>query len=412
MSGKSIRENEEDYLQAELYPEGMSPRMWSFDTEKVVPDLTWWWWWWLFYIDDPKDVKHPRSLMILWSTKDCKRITVNHRWWEKRYEIETDDDAMKQRFHGMVCAWYFDGEKMVEPLMIDTQDFRTWWNGEGHGSLVGIPFDENDDRDLDRKWEEGAGTGEVDDLRNTFTGGPGEYRVRIDRPGFHFDFNLGSWNPFMDAHRYHSNTYVGDYGFNILKIYGQKLTGTIDYEGTKEEVTGSAYFQKVQVNAPALPWYWGTFHMEDGSYLEYFMPHLGMGAMRKTDAPESILDGKVIPLSKRILYYDHGDKQVHLFKKVSIKRRRGPGKLPRFDVTGTREEDGGHIFFTVRPYSRAYWRFEHEKPWYRPFSPVLFYNEYPSLVEGFDLDSNGIRKEQDDLGRVWGNCEHTWGSLF
>ena len=37
---------------------------------------------------------------------------------------------------------------------------------------------------------------------------------------------------------------------------------------------GTAYFQKVTVQAPSVPWFWGMVHFDDGSYLDWFMPHL------------------------------------------------------------------------------------------------------------------------------------------
>ncbi|GIR00415.1 MAG: hypothetical protein CM15mP9_1180 [Methanobacteriota archaeon] len=40
------------------------------------------------------------------------------------------------------------------------------------------------------------------------------------------------------------------------------------------QVSGTAYFQKVCVQAPSPPWFWGMLHFDDGSYIDWFVPHI------------------------------------------------------------------------------------------------------------------------------------------
>ena len=49
-------------------------------------------------------------------------------------------------------------------------------------------------------------------------------------------------------------TYAAGLGYDILRLHGTKAVGEID----GAEVRGTAYFQKVKVQAPSVPWYWGS----------------------------------------------------------------------------------------------------------------------------------------------------------
>ena len=43
-------------------------------------------------------------------------------------------------------------------------------------------------------------------------------------------------------------------------LHGCKVEGSLD----DQHVKGTAYFQKVCVQAPSVPWYWGVLHLDDG----------------------------------------------------------------------------------------------------------------------------------------------------
>jgi hypothetical protein len=68
-------------------------------------------------------------------------------------------------------------------------------------------------------------------------------------------------------------------GYDILRLHACKAEGTID----GEHVQGSAYFQKVTVQAPSIPWFWGFLHFSDGTYLDWFIPHASFSMTARDD---------------------------------------------------------------------------------------------------------------------------------
>ena len=88
-------------------------------------------------------------------------------------------------------------------------------------------------------------------------------------------------NPAMSVARPSTATYAAGMGYDILRAHGTKVAGTVD----SEAVSGTAYFQKVCVQAPSPPWYWGVLHFEDGSYMDWFLPHLSPTMTARTPRP-------------------------------------------------------------------------------------------------------------------------------
>jgi hypothetical protein len=243
-----------------------------------------------------------------------------------------------------------------------------------------------------------------------FRGNPKKYGLRIKRPGFDMDFQMEPWNEFMDRQRYKKARYVGRYGYNGLRIYGQRLSGTIDTGAGSERVEGTAYFQKIMVNAPAMPWYWGVFHTEDGSYIDYMTPFIGLQMGRTTEAPHSWRDGRGLRLSNHMQFYVAREDRVFDFKVRRLSKTWTGADLPVFSVLGRSKDGKAELEMVLESYSRAYWRFEQK--YMRWFNSVLYYNEYPVEVKKLNFREGGRRISLDDLGYITGNCEHTWGKLL
>lgn len=357
--------------------------MWDLNTEQKIDGLTWWWWWWIFFIHDREHPGRTKQLMILWSTKNCDKIRVNDFDWHRKNEIMQSKGKLS--FDGMVGIWYFDGEKMHEPFALEPHDFTVKWKGE-NGYL------------------------KPDGVDNyLYHGGPDRYRVFIEKNGYEFDFIIKPWNDFMSEHRYNANKYLGKMGYNILKIYGSKLSGSMTTPDSGiHKLKGTAYFQKVMVNAPALPWYWGVIHTEDGSYIDYFMPHLGFSMLRRTEKPRSIWDFGELPLNRGLQFYIRPRDERVMFKKLSVVKKFTSDNLPIFEVAA--RKPGIKCEFTLRSYSRAYWRFE--QPWWGKFNSIFYYNEYPVVMERFKYQDSKGTISLKDLGFVTGNCEHSWGLLW
>ena len=363
--------------------------MWDLDLVGRIRGLTWWWWWWLFFFPDPDDERRTRQLMILWSTKHTDWIKVDYFPWTPEGEVvrEARGEDVDLRFNGMTAAWWFDGRRMVDPLVLEPNDFQVRKRG-GEGVL-------------DPQSTKG--------LR--LSGGPGRYRLDIDMPedghGFHLD--MTDWTPFMSEHRFRANAYTRRYSYNILRIYGMNVAGIYRVDGEEVDATGStAYFQKVRVNAPAVPWYWTVLHTERGDYLDYFFPHLGLQLFRSTERPRSRLDRGHVFLNRSLQFWDEGAQRLYKFKRPRIRHTFTDEDLPVFHVRGESAE--ASIELELEAYARAYWRFEQPKR-FGFVKSILHYNEYPTQVNRFRLSVGSDRTDLQDLGWTRCNTEHTWGKL-
>jgi hypothetical protein len=364
--------------------------MWDLDLENVHKGLTWWWWWWLFFFPDPDDPKRTRQLMILWSTKYTEQIKVDYFDWKPEGEIErkAQGDDIDLGFNGMTAAWWYDGRKMVDPVILEPNRFKVTKRGAD-----GI-LDPQSPKDL------------------RLSGRPGKYRLDIDMPedGHAFHLDMLDWTPFMSEHRYRANAYTKKYSYNILRIYGNRVEGTYKVDGEEVDAAGStAYFQKVRVNAPAIPWYWTVLHTERGDYLDYFFPHIGPQLARKTEEPKSRLDWGDMMLNRSLQFWDEGRQRLFKFKKPKIKHRVTEEGLPVFNVRG--KSDEATIELELEAYARAYWRFEQPKRFGFAKS-ILYYNEYPTQVNRFRLQVGSEVTDLGDLGWTRCNTEHTWGKLI
>ncbi|MFO7991090.1 MAG: hypothetical protein R6U61_02205 [Thermoplasmata archaeon] len=356
--------------------------MWVLKTDDMIEDLSWSWWWWLFFIKNPEDPKRPKQLMILWSNKYTDHILVDDVKWNVTKLPSWKDGKLE--FDGMTAAWWFDGKKMHDPIVLKESDFEVTHDGD-KGEL----------KPLLKK----------EDYR--FYGSPEKYTVNIKDKKHDFHFEMTPWNDYLQKHRFNENQYTKKYSYNILKIYGMKLNGRIHGEPIK----GSAYFQRVQVNAPASPWYWGLVHCQDGSFIHYFNPFVGPQIFRSTAEPDSRWDWGDIRLSRSILFYHRESDREFKFrtKNVKVCHEVSDG-LPTFEVRG--EDDEKKIYIKLSAYSRAYWRFEQDKKYL--MKNILYYNEYPAnLIDfKFKLKDGSLKVNKTDLGKTFSNFEHTWGKLF
>ncbi|UCG69712.1 MAG: hypothetical protein JSV09_01430 [Thermoplasmata archaeon] len=357
--------------------------IWNIELDSGQYKRRWWWWFWLFFMDNPNDPKHPMQLAAMWSTKDCDRFRINDTWWIREKGIHKKGNKIE--FAGALGAWFYDGSEMIEPIILDKRDFAVE-NNHDHGSLVSM-----------------------DDESYAFLGGPGGYQVKLKKKGFDADLHLTSTNDPLSQDKYSQNNFYFGYGFDILKLRRMNLKGFIRNNGENTEVKGTAYFQKVRISAPIIPpWYWGTIHMEDGSYFQYYMLHLGPPMFRRKDSLGSPLDWGERYISKSISFYSKGEETAYEFKDVRISKAFNKIGLPVFRLYGKNGKQ--KISFTLNSYSRATWYFE--QPMLRLIKTLMYYNEYPVTVSGFSFESQGKRKTQKDLGRGVGNSEHAWGCLI
>jgi len=373
--------------------------MWVLNVDEKIRNKTWWWWWWIFFIKNPANPERPRQLMILWSTKNCDSIKVNDFRWHRRKPLVMrgaahDDDGScgkgEMEFNGMTAVWYYDGEKMIDPLLLEESDFTSSWEGD-RGELK-------------------PHTGE--DRR--YFGGPEHYTVRVQRGALDLTFEMTPLEKRASDTYFKKNHYFRNYGYSIQKIYHMAMKGTMKNAGKDgmEHIRGSAYFQKVMVNAPSFPWYWGIMHSENGSYFDYFMPHIGFDLLRRTDSQGTVLNRLNTldrSVSRSARFYDIEEDRTYKFDRIRLKKHYR-NDLPVFRVKALDRESGSTMDFTLESYSRAFWRFEQRH--FRIFKSILYYNEYPVMLKDFEMRLPHRKVKLEDLGYTVGNSEHAWGKLW
>tara|TARA_Y100001970_G_scaffold292679_1_gene435173 strand:- start:827 stop:2017 length:1191 start_codon:yes stop_codon:yes gene_type:complete len=384
---------------------------WRFDILPPVHRLSWWWWWVLVLIPDPKNPSRSKQLMVLWSSKDTSAIRVSGHWWTPGASRRIDDHG-GHTMSGMVCAWWYDGEKMHEPLlmkeckMVSLDDKHPLWPeekeglGEGGGAVVPITSE-----DLSfglRSNRESFWLNLSSDSKMVKAGAPSK-----------FSLEMTPWWEKSSTSAYTNNVFAMDMGYDIIRIHGTKAVLEID----DKKFEGSAYIQKVGVQAPSPPWFWGMLHFDDGSYLDWFMPHVSPSFTMKDDTPWSIRDFFRKPVTGAGIFHDHKRNRTEHFKRCTVELAQQEGTdllrdeqgniLPLFRIKVWNGRT--QISLHVRATSRARWIFD--QPTRAGFVSHLTYNEYPlEVLKIAILDEEGLRTS-DDYEWMRGNAEHSWGIL-
>jgi len=245
--------------------EGDFSSFWNLDTLPPLRRLSWWWWWWLILIPDPERPGRSKQLMVLWSTRDCERINVSgYDWWGGGRTAVDEEGGIV--FPGMVASWWFDGETVHEPIVLE--EARMAAIDSGHSLWPGASAESGEA-------EPAVGGGAVvpiasDDLSMGMAADSSHFWLKLSASeeaqdggsAAEFDFIMRPWNDEISALEYKHNMLVGNMGYDILRIHGTKCEGTVD----GEPVEGTAYFQKVCVQAPSIPWFWGMLHFDNGSF--------------------------------------------------------------------------------------------------------------------------------------------------
>jgi hypothetical protein len=393
--------------------------MWDLNTDNYIPNVTWWWWWWLFFIRNKNDPKHWKQLMILWSFKDTKKIKVMDHIWTPKGKITKKDNSLT--FPGMVCAWFYDGKKMHDPYILEEKVFKSIWEPKDfskkiRANIVSSGDDTKKGKSVTKIFTSNnfdkVGSGQlaaIDEDNYIFSGTPERYNVKIMHGNDKFNFIIEPMNRFMSEPEFTFRKYVGKFGYTIYRIKGMKLRGTMTVAGEHEKLSGSAYFQKIKLNSPAVPWYWGIFHFQDGGHLHYMIPHIGLPMFRTKEKPRSRLDWGEIRLSKTLDFFDAKNKMLYHFDKLDLKKDFTTDDLPIFNITGINNA-GQQLELSIKSYARAYWRFE-QKTTIK--TRIFFYNEYPANIIKFNIKSAEGKKLIDlkDVGECIGHCEHSWGKL-
>ena len=383
--------------------------LWRLDVMPPIPRLSWWWYWVIMFVPDPDNPKRSRQLMILWSTKETPAIRVNGHWWKPGSRMSIDEHG-GHVIPGMVCAWWYDGKKMFEPLVIKecrmalVNDKHPLWpadgSGEGTGAIVPI---------LDEDFSLGMRPGN----KGFWLCLTSDEEARSEGAPTSFEAELTPWWGPPSTLTYRNNVYGFDMGYDILRLQGSKLKLKVD----GEEFEGSAYFQKVSVQAPSFPWFWGMLHFDDGSYIDWFRPHITPGMTSMDDKPWRRRDFFRTPAIGTGIFHDARRGRTENFKRCEVEVLEPDEEEPLLDNHGNllpkfrvRIWNGRtQISIIVRAVSRARWTFD--QPTRAGMVSQLTYNEYPlEVLKIAILDEQGLRTGEDYEWMV-GNAEHTWGIL-
>lgn len=388
--------------------EGDFSTMWRLGLRQPLRHLTWDWWWWLVMLDDEQP--WGKQLMVLWSTKDNDRVEVNDEPWTPKGQPGLDADG-GMAIDGMVCAWWFDGKRMHEPYikrtctMVAMDDEHPQWpeKGKGIGGGAVVPLLPDD-----------LSMGLTSDKSAFWINLLGDKTAVENGAPQHMNLRLTPWNPAMSVARPSTATYAAGMGYDILRVHGTRVHGEVD----GQPVTGTAYFQKVCVQAPSPPWYWGVLHFEDGSYMDWFLPHLAPTVFSRDPRPWKKRDIQHISLSQGGLFHDAKHQRTERFARVEVIKQassRSEGvhgqspdaPLPRFLV---RMHNGRtHVQLEVEAVDRAHWHFD--QPTRGGMWSHLTYNEYPLEVKRLEIEDEFGSRRRSDYGWIRGNAEHAWGML-
>lgn len=370
--------------------------LWKLQQRPPQNHLTWDWWWWLVMLDDPKNVEPGKQLMVLWSTKDNEMVQVNDVSWNPKGKPGFDEQGAI-RLDGMVCAWWFDGSVMhdeiishVCDMIVLPADHSSWpsssKSNRGGGAVV--PLLDSD-----------CSMGMVEDRSKFWL----NLNLSEKSPIQSVQLDLTPWNPAMSTARQANATYAANMGYDILRLHGTKVSGVID----GESVSGTAYFQKVCVQAPSVPWYWGMLHFSDGSYLDWFLPHASLTMLSRDARAWKKRDISHIALSQGGLFHDAQNKRSERFEIVSVKKEKQPNNLPHFDVQLLNGRTTIHI--SAQAVERAHWDFH--QPTRGGVWSHLTYNEYPLIVKTLRIEDEFGVRVKSDYEWLRGNAEHSWGFL-
>lgn len=381
--------------------------LWRLDVLPPLRRLSWWWWWWLVVLPDAENPKRSRQLMVLWSTKDAPRVRVNDHMWRPGGRFHIDGEGA-HTLPGMVCAWWYDGETMHEPYLmrearIAALDGRhPMWPADGafEGAGAVVPLTEED-----------LSMGLADDGSHFWLRCAGDAAAVEGGAPARFDLKITPWTESASTAAYSNNVFGNDMGYDIVRLHACRCEGTID----EVPVQGSAYFQKVTVQAPSIPWFWGFLHFDDGTYLDWFIPHASFSMSARDARAWKLRDVARAPLRTAGLLHDEARGRSETFERCEVEllppdddARDARGEpLPRFAI---RLWNGRtQIGIEVRAANRAHWTFD--QPTRAGLNSHLTYNEYPLEVDSLTiLDERGVRT-LEDFEWVHGNAEHAWGLL-
>ena len=330
------------------------------------------WWWWMFMF---REGGIRKQIVAFWTTKTYPDVSVDGEEWGPAAELR--GSPQEYSYQGMSTFWYWDGNRFHEtgPAVSEFS------NSVRDGKLEIRSKDVHHISDRER------------------------FFLRFCRDPRDLDLRIESIDPNPPPVSYRRTLITRSMGFDSLKIYHSGFSGSLATQGKERTILGSLYMQNITLNTPALPWLWGVFHKDDGSYLTYFTSFLGPQMFSRSPEVGPWMDNMIRPLNRNLNYTPRGG-ETEKFGNIRYRLSRDDGGSLEMEVTGTHGKK--RLRIRIRTLGRTTYAFERKRFWRNTF----FYNEFPSEVLEFEhTDENGeVRRE--DCSEWTGNCEYSWGLLL
>ncbi|HMK83580.1 MAG TPA: hypothetical protein VK503_07665 [Candidatus Bathyarchaeia archaeon] len=355
--------------------------IWKAYPDNMLANRTWHWWWWIHFFENPDRPEFPRQLMVLWVTRNCKKLRVNDSYdWQPETPMEINGNHAS--FDSIVASWYYDGTKMHEPFILDHGRTETWW--EDHDGRISMESDKGN---------------------YSFAGNSGEFQLNMRNETVAVELSSAQWKKALTELLPTGKQFIGNIGYSMLKYRALLSSGKIRIGETETTLKGRCYFQKVRM-AITPCWYWAIVQWDNGAYLQYFLPHFGTPMLRRSASHDSLMDWGELIVSKSLRFYDPEAGKEYLMKQVRLTKSY-ENDLPTFHVNASCEE--GELAIRIATYARCCWKLS--QPLIGSLWHGIFYNEYPARVTDFQFKGGTRTISNDDLGKSYCNCEHTWGSV-
>jgi len=360
-----------------------------------------------------------KQFIFFWTTKTYPGVTVNGMPWAKAAGISgvpEATEATKERFsyNGISTFWLWDGERVFKAQPME---------GRFHNVILKNGKDPGDWRfSLDSP-----------DIRMEVDGN--RWHVSVSRRNgcasdfpADFRFTVNRVSPVRVPMGYKRTLITKHHGFDAMKIYHARWKGSMDpgessgdiagktaadenpngkgSDGARE-LSGSLYMQHITLNTTAIPWLWGVFHRDDGSYLTYFTSFLGPYMFRRSAEPRPFFDNRFKFLNRNLNFTPADPGETLRCRHVRYRVKRSTQGLPCFRVSG--ELPGGRqLRLEVEALKKCTYVFKRKKIWKNRF----FYNEFPAKMVSLEYQDGNGRWIKDDPDLWTGNVEYSWGMLL
>ena len=347
-------------------------------------------WWFILLAPKGRDGYGPRQMMFTVATRADKQVRINDTWLPAM-DLARRVEGGVDRFPAIAVGWYNDGQTVHEGVL---HDVATAALSSSEQAL--------------RCWTDDSETAYGCEFRAAPGPAPGlEVTVRGHGLAAHFT----SWGD-LDS-EYTSPALIDDSpnplgNVNFIAWRRMHFAGEFDLPEGREHLEGLAYFQRICMNMPLIPWkwFWGVF--PDGTIFSTFLPYVGLNLTRREYRffSRDWLEQTVVPIRKTGYMKGPGAAPPIHFDRVTADPIVAGRAHPEFLVTA---RNGRGDWLSFRTESHGHAGFGVHRPVAGPLQTHWAYNEYMYRM----VDLNGMVSGQPvnsaTMGQGYGNVEYTWG---